>query len=397
MTVVAMAAWSKVRVALSRQQAAELASVDLVEVMPRGDDWILVSNSLVGVATGDGWEIRVRPRIDVPQLFFLLAYAADGSGWKDDWAEFSAEPDLVDAVANGFSWHAIRAIEQGLLRGYVSVEERLSTIRGRIRFSDQVARSATLPLPIEVAYDEYTSDIVENQMLKTAALALLRLRRIPPRTRQRLLKLRAVFEDVSVLPRPREAAVPTLTRLNQRYAPALRLAARILRASSIDAPAGPLAATAFVFDMNRVFEDFVTEALAEAINPLGGVLRPQVQDTSLDRGGVLALRPDLTWWVGGECRALIDAKYKAIDDGRMRHGDAYQMLAYCIAYDLPRGYLVYASDSGVEARMHTIRHSGHEIVVATLDVEKPPRALLEDVRSLAMRIAGAATASTVAA
>jgi 5-methylcytosine-specific restriction enzyme subunit McrC len=175
--------------------------------------------------------------------------------------------------------------------------------------------------------------------------------------------------------------------INQRYGPALRLAERILRASSIDAPLGPFAASAFIFDMNRVFEDFVTAVLTETMAGFGGTLRPQVQDRSLDLDGVLPLRPDLTWWVDEDCCALIDAKYKAIERGQMRNGDAYQMLAYCIAYGLPRGFLVYARDSGTDPRIHRIRQSGHEIVVAALDVEQRPVDLLADVRTLATEIA----------
>jgi 5-methylcytosine-specific restriction enzyme subunit McrC len=71
----------------------------------------------------------------------------------------------------------------------------------------------------------------------------------------------------------------------------------------------------------------------------------------------------------------------------MRHPDAYQMLAYCTAYGLDRGYLVYAKDSGAEPRVHRVRNTGQEIVVVTLDVEKEPDDLLADVHALARRVA----------
>ena len=56
----------------------------------------------------------------------------------------------------------------------------------------------------------------------------------------------------------------------------------------------------------------------------------------------------------------------------MRHDDAYQMLAYCIAYGLPRGYLVYAKDSGEESRRHRLRNIECEIVVRAIDIERKP-------------------------
>src|SRR5687767_553872 len=115
MKLIEMDAWSRQSTELSHDQAAELADLALVDVVAQahGDSWLLVSNSRIGVATGSGWELRVKPRLAVPKLFFLLAYAADPDGWKDESAEFAFEPDLLDAVASGFSWHALNALEIG--------------------------------------------------------------------------------------------------------------------------------------------------------------------------------------------------------------------------------------------------------------------------------------------
>jgi 5-methylcytosine-specific restriction enzyme subunit McrC len=390
-TLIEMEAWSRADAALSHDQAAEIARLDLVDVVaqPHGETWMLVGNSRVGVASGSGWELRVRPRLAVPQLFFLLAYAADPKGWKDQSAEFAFESELLGAIASGFSWHALRAIERGLLRGYVGVDERLTTIRGRVRFADQIARSISLPLPVEISYDDYTEDILENRMLKTATLALLHLPRVPVLARKRLLKLRGLLDAVSLLDRPREASIPALTRLNQRYGTALRLAELILHASSIDAAKGTYGATAFVFDMNRVFEDFVTIALREAMQPYGGTVKEQWTG-SLDHHRQLPIRPDITWWAGTTCLAVADAKYKALELKGMPNSDAYQMLAYCTALGLGRGFLVYAHESGEEPRSHNVLNTTCVIEVRTLDVEKKPADLLEQVRGLAEEIRASA-------
>jgi 5-methylcytosine-specific restriction enzyme subunit McrC len=387
-----MDAWSTQSVQLSHEQAAQLAALSLVDVLagPATDTWTLVSNSRVGVASGPGWELRVSPKLAVPKLFFLLAYALDPNGWKDESADFSHEPDLMDAVASGFSWHALHAIEQGVLCGYVHVEEQLTTIRGRLRFGAQIARNASLPFPLELAYDEYTEDILENQILKSAALALLRLPRVPTLARRRLMKLRAVLDEISTVARPREIKVPPLTRLNQRYGPALQLGALILRASSIDAPKGELAASAFVFDMNKVFEDFVTIALRESMERYGGEIRSQWQG-HLDSEKQIRIIPDLTWWRDGECMVVADAKYKSLAPASMPNADAYQMLAYCTAIGLPRGFLIYARHNGAEARTHSVTNASCSIEVRTLDVETQPDVLLAQVELLAAEIARSRT------
>ena len=129
----------------------------------------------------------------------------------------------------------------------------------------------------------------------------------------------------------------------------------MLRSLSISQEAGKFESTTFVFDMNKVFEDFVTAAFTDSMRRYGGTVRPQVGEYSLDVGARLRLKPAIGWWDGSRCLAVLDAKYKAIDDGLLRHGDAYQMLAYCTAYGLRRGYLVYAKDTGIEATTHVVR------------------------------------------
>jgi 5-methylcytosine-specific restriction enzyme subunit McrC len=384
-----MEAWSREVVEVSHDVAAQIAELKLVDVIvhPTAGKWTLVSNSRIGVATGPAWELRVRPRLAVPKLFFLLAYARDPNGWRDDLAYLEQEPDdLLDAIASGFSWHALRALERGTLRGYVHLDERLTTIRGRLRFADQIARNASLPLPTEVSYDDYTEDVVENQILKTATVVLLRLSRLPAMARRRLLKVRAVLDDVSLVGRPREVVAPPLTRLNARYGPALRLAELILHASSIDAPKGQLAATAFIFDMNKVFEDFVSVALRESIQRFGGELRLQWSGR-LDDQHLIRIIPDLTWWVQGRCQAVADAKYKALAPAGMPNADAYQMLAYCTALSLVRGFLVYAKDSGEQVGPRNVLNTNCAIEIRTLDVELEPDNLLCEVDRLADEIA----------
>jgi 5-methylcytosine-specific restriction enzyme subunit McrC len=381
-------AWSHIDCDLTHEEAAAIRETGLVEVLatPVPGTWRLESGARIGVASGSTWELRVEPRIEIPQLLFLLAYATDPEGWRDEVAKFSVEPHLLDAIAAGFSWHALRSVEQGLLRGYVNIDERLRTVRGRIRFGDQIARLATLPLPLEVSYDDYTADIAENRILKSATLALLRLRRVPGVARRRLLKLRALLGEVEPLDRPREVEMPAFTRLNQRYRSALCLAWLVLRGASVGADRGMTDSVAFSFDMNRVFEDFLSVALCEAMRPHGGELRSQVGD-SLDLGGRVPILPDITWWVNGAAVAVVDAKHKQLKLSRSPGDDAYQMLAYCTALDLRRGYLVYAAHSGADAGDLSIRHSGCEICVRTIDIRNPPEALLGEVKNLAAEIA----------
>jgi 5-methylcytosine-specific restriction enzyme subunit McrC len=395
MRTIRLEAWDEKVVELTAEEADALAATDLVRVVvdAQSGSWRVVTDSRVGVVWREGeWELRVRPKLAIPRLMFLLGYAADPAGWRDAAAPVAAEEHLYGAVASGFAYHAQRALSPAPIHGYVTVEEQATTLRGQLRFTDQLARWPGLPIPLELAHDDYTADIAENRLLRGATELLLRLPRVSERARRRLLAVRASLEDVLPSSPGPEVKALAITRLNARYGPALALAELILRHTSIATHGGEVRSVSFVFDMNRVFEDFLSAALRASLERHGGAVRLQDGRERLDVGGSIRLIPDISWWRGHRCLAVIDAKYKRLLDAQFPNADAYQMLGYCTALRLPRGYLVYAKDTGEVPRTHVVRNANIELAVRTVDVEQEPESVLASVERLAHEISAAAAA-----
>ena len=59
-----------------------------------------------------------------------------------------------------------------MIHDYLTREEALYTVRGRIRFDEQMRRRYGIPLPIEVRYDEFTDDTRANRLVKAAVMRL---------------------------------------------------------------------------------------------------------------------------------------------------------------------------------------------------------------------------------
>lgn len=136
------------------------------------------------------------------------------------------------------------------------------------------------------------------------------------------------------------------------------LARLILSARSLEIRDGTSSSNAMLFDMNRVFEDFVVAALRAELG-LDATSFPQNgrgQNLRLDVADRIHLEPDLSWWRDGRCVFVGDVKYKTVSPHGIVHPDLYQLLAYATATDLPAAMLVYASgtDEGID---HRIRHA----------------------------------------
>ena len=382
--MIALDAWDTTDVEISGARAVALSATGLVTAtaLEPPDRWRLTASSMVGVAVGPGWELRVSPRIDVGQLMFLLSYTRS-DGWREPVAGFLKEDDLFAAIASGFASHAEAAIFPAPLSGYVTVDETTSVFRGRLRVGDQLARRPAIPLPLEVSFDDFSPDIAENRLLRGAADLLLRLPLVPPRARSRLLRIRASLDGVRPQPPARTLPLPPMTRLNERYGHALPLARLILQSAGLTTNPGGVVSSTFAFDMNVVFEEFLTRALADVIRDRAAHLVAQDARRYLDRERRLRLRPDITIWRGGRCVAVLDAKYKPLTTPGFPNADAYQVLAYCTAYGLDRGTLVYAEDSLGGPRRHTVNRTDVTIDVRALDVACPHAEVLAQVRALA--------------
>jgi 5-methylcytosine-specific restriction enzyme subunit McrC len=373
---------------LGREDALALQASPAVRVAPSltaPGRFDLTAAQYVGVVRTRGCELWIHPKLPIARLLFLLGYARDPKGWREDDPAFAEADSLVEALVRAFVRHAERALARGLLQGYRSTEDAQPAIRGRIREADQLRRRFALPLPVEVRYDDYTTDIVENQLLRTATRRLLWVPGVSGDSTRRLRRLLALTREVSDLPSAWMRPPVTRTRLNQRYFPAVRLAELALRATSPEFTPGAGQGIAFLFDMNKVFEDFITAELGVALQRHGGRVKAQ-HPRALDAAGQLTIKPDLTWWSQGRCLAVADIKYKSLADQRLPEDDIYQLLAYCTALRLPQGYLIYAHGD-TEPATYVIGQAATRIVVSTLDLHQPPGPLLAELDRLATRIA----------
>ena len=107
--------------------------------------------------------------------------------------------------------------------------------------------------------------------------------------------------------------------------------------------------------------------------------------TSLDKRGLVHLRPDLVWCNGRRPIFVGDAKYKRITSTDFPNADIYQMLAYCTAADLPSGLLIYASGESNPVK-HCITNAGKTIEVAAIDLSGQPEDILRQVKGLACSV-----------
>ena len=364
---------------------AKTLDLSITPVVGEADRYVLKPGSTVGAVEFGDLSVLIRPKIPIPQLLSLACYAMSKFKPRPEMFDFSVQYALPDVLALALASTARRAFARGLLHGYRTKEEALYTVRGRIMFAEQIRRRFGIPLPIEVRYDEFTDDILENRLVKAAAARLGRMRLRSRDARVGLGRTAAILDNVSAVDfPPNNVPEVPFDRLNEHYRGVVGLSRLILRHSAFESGRGRVRAAGFLMDMNKVFQEFVTQALRDALE-VSAYTFGERNIPSLDREGNVSLKPDLVWREGSSCTFVGDAKYKYIRDGNVPNADLYQLLAYVTALDLPGGMLIYAKGEREPATYH-IRHSGKRIEIAALDLSGALDDVLNRVESLANNV-----------
>lgn len=357
--------------------------------------YVVGAREYVGAVAVSDLRILVRPKVPMDNVFLMLGSGMPRDSWRSEQYDFATSPDLLASFAAFFGRTCTETLRAGVIRKYRTMSERLLTIRGRIDLAAQLRRPG-LESPVACAFDEYTDDVTENRVVKAALARLLRVAGIGNDVRRALRRELARLADVS-------ADVPDLAlverlhydRLNAHYRPLVALSVLVLRNVTLRDSPGGATASAFLVDMNDLFQTFVTDRLRAS---LAGRLEVDAEPVvHLGMRRAVPMQPDLVLRRGGTPVYVGDAKYKLVASARGYAPDYYQLLAYTTAMDLPEGVLVYCTtDEDAPPGLVEVRHGGKRLYAWRLRLDGSRAEVETAVARLADWIAERAAARSAA-
>lgn len=319
------------------------------------------STSYVGRVQVGPLRISIHPKIATTTLTRMLRYVYGFTDlWRPDWStSISADlHGLQDLLVELLLMEVEKLLRAGLPRTYQSRTDRLDAIRGRIE-AQALARRGVLTEPrIDCTFFERTSNWHLNRVLLAGLRLARRVCQQPSLARRSERLLRTMEDTVSRLQLTHEdvsGARNALTRLTSNAAPALELIELLLEGSGL-ALTGPreLEASAFLFDMNRFFQLFLSKFLREH----SGSLRVTDEHTIRDlysysasggpavKGRPPSPRPDFALFdESGALRMYLDAKYRDLSKRSLPPHWLYQLSVYALASPNQTSILLYPTIS----------------------------------------------------
>ena len=399
--------WSTERWRLDDGMARRLGETPWISVATDREPgwWRVSTRQWVGAFSLGDLRVIVRPKIKPENLFLLLEVGLPSEAWQAEAVDYATNDELLPALVSFFARTAETTLARGLFHHYRHEEDDLLALRGRIDFVRQFRRGGVL-VPMACSWDDFTADVDENRCLTAAIRLALRVPDVPHDDRRRLRRLLAALDGVAEP--TASVALDRLdrlqyTRLNEHYRPALRLARLILANCTLQDQHGDTAASAFMLDMNQLFEDFVTARLQRTLRGRLDV-RAQAR-TYFDDERRVPMRPDLVFECQGRRVGVADLKYKLTDGDTdtastagplARQGDYYQLLAYTTALNLKEGTLIYCADVNEDEAVErhipnvslaesaiTVQHAGTKLHAVAIDLSGSPRDIDGQIAALA--------------
>ena len=258
------------------------------------------------------------------------------------------DQDLLEIVILVFARRLMNQVRKGLTRNYNRQHDDLARLRGKLDVTRQFTKYASMPQILACEFDEFTADNPLNRLLACASSLLMRKTKVD-RTRRLLAEIDAHFTDV--MPVTSEQALAEkieFDRKNERWIACERLARLLLQSFYQTVHSGKRAGVALLFDMNKLFEAYVTKIAQKALRPLGYAVLSQKPQRALvrDETGQKAFitKPDI-YLKRNEQIIIVDTKWKPLDFSKKNYGvsqaDAYQMHGYAKVYDAISVLLLY--------------------------------------------------------
>lgn len=248
---------------------------------------------------------------------------------------------LLDILAKVYSKKLLNELQKGLYREYVSKEEALSIIKGKILISKSIKENTINKNKMNCKYDEFTEDNLFNAILKRAINVILFSIKNDD-VKKELNIINNIFNDVSDIYISNNIILNyKLNRMNNRFLECFTLAKLILLNSSMDKSLGKENGFSILFEMNYLYEEYIGVLLKEVFNDTNISINTQEKSryllwNTLKERNEIALKPDIVIYKDNKPKIIIDTKWKsATIDGKevYTQGDIYQMYAYITTYE----------------------------------------------------------------
>lgn len=249
---------------------------------------------------------------------------------------------ILDLYYQLFIDEVLLLLSRGLIKQYRKTEGNVSALKGRLLFSKNIQLNLIRKDKFYTSHQTYDQDYIFNQIL-LKAIDILGQTSYSSQILDSVRKIRVMMDEISL----RDIYASDFDKIRwgrktESYRKAINIAQLIILNYAPDIKAGKENMLAIIFDMNKLWEEYVFRLLQIANKDRKYRLSFQNSKRFWE---TKTIRPDiLIENIEQKSKFIIDTKWKMISSNNPSDDDLKQMYAYNMYWKAKRGILLYPCD-----------------------------------------------------
>ena len=274
----------------------------------------------------------------IDNLLFMLSYTKKLNIKTSDSAKLSQDKNpFLEVLIREYAVSLIECLKRLTPKNYIREEENLNYLKGKLLFTQNLKYNCANKAKFYCEYDEFSENCILNQLFYFVAQCLYTVTK-NSKNKQLLKMITDYFCDIKFVKfNSNMCEKIKLTRQQQLFEKPFKLAKMFVEHSSVDLSKNKFENITLLWDMNKLFEEFIYQVIRRKINDQSiKSVAYQAPKKLLNKGSHRHTKADIIAEKTDGSKIIIDTKYKKLTAfSDVAIDDLYQVGMYCQLHDEP--------------------------------------------------------------
>ena len=320
-----------------------------LKVTPSG----IETTSWVGVIKYKNTHFQILPKLIcnngdkeniLKNLIYMLSYTKKLDIKTSNEARLStAKNPFIEILIREYSKSLFECLKRLTPKKYVREEDNLNYLKGKIKFTENVRHNSSNQAKFYCEYDEFSENNILNQLFLFVSTCLYNISN-DSYNKKTLKFIINYYSDIKLVRFDRfKAEKIKLSRNQELFKKPFNLAKMFVEKTSVDLSKNKFENITLIWDMNKLFEEFIFEIMKKNESEFGWTFTAQkgkrllAGDDNKKRNTYVDIYAE-----NDKDKIILDTKYKIFtgtDD--FSNADVFQVSTYCLLHNADKAVLIY--------------------------------------------------------
>lgn len=277
-------------------------------------------------------------------LIFMLSYTKKLDIKTSNESRLStAKNPFIEILIREYAKSLFECLKRLTPKKYVREEDNLNYLKGKIKFTENIRYNSSNQAKFYCEYDEFSENNILNQLFLFVSTYLYNISN-DSYNKKTLKFIMNYYSDIKLIRFNRfKAEKIRLSRNQELFEKPFKLAKMFVEKTSVDLSKNKFKNITLIWDMNKLFEEFVFEIMKKNESDFGWTFTAQkgkrllTGDDNKKRNTYVDIFAEK-----GKDKIILDTKYKIFtgtDD--FSNADVFQVSTYCLLHNTDKAVLIY--------------------------------------------------------